>query len=209
MRNANVCPLCGSKIDLSWKQSVGHRGGTCPACKTNIALRNADILAERSFFIVGIVVSACFTWAGIKGLIPMALGLVAARGYRHFFTRIVTSPSSHQGAFIMDKSVDPIKEADVYLTYGRHTQAAQVLESAIREDPTREDLRSKLAAINRAARPPASLSTRQSTIVFALLIVAATLKFFVDDPIGQIVGGVIGLCATLYLAVCFATKRRA
>lgn len=42
---------------------------------------------------------------------------------------------------------DAISEADAYIAYGRHDQAAQTLESAISREPSRTDLRLKLLAV--------------------------------------------------------------
>ncbi|OZB10762.1 MAG: hypothetical protein B7X58_12755, partial [Marinobacter sp. 34-60-7] len=42
---------------------------------------------------------------------------------------------------------DALTEADTYIAYGRHDQAAQVLETAISREPSRSDLRLKLLAV--------------------------------------------------------------
>ncbi|WP_029653375.1 FimV/HubP family polar landmark protein [Marinobacter daepoensis] len=42
---------------------------------------------------------------------------------------------------------DAIAEAETYVAYGRHDQAAQVLESAISKEPSRTDLRLKLLSV--------------------------------------------------------------
>jgi pilus assembly protein FimV len=42
---------------------------------------------------------------------------------------------------------DPLAEADAYIAYGRHDQAAQALEAAISREPSRTDLRLKLLGI--------------------------------------------------------------
>lgn len=46
-----------------------------------------------------------------------------------------------------DTDYDPIAEADIYLAYGRHDQAEQMLEGAIKGDPGRSDLRLKLLEV--------------------------------------------------------------
>ena len=109
----------------------------------------------------------------------------------------------------MDKLVDPIKEADVYLAYGRRAQAVQILESALANDPSRDDVKLKLAEIAKAPQPPTAISQNQQIIVFVLLAAAAALKFFVDDPRFNLAGSVVGFCAILYLCVCLVSKRRA
>ena len=42
---------------------------------------------------------------------------------------------------------DPLAEADTYIAYGRHDQAAQTLETAISREPSRTDLRLKLLGV--------------------------------------------------------------
>ena len=44
-------------------------------------------------------------------------------------------------------SSDPLAEADTYIAYGRHDQAAQTLETAISREPSRTDLRLKLLSV--------------------------------------------------------------
>ena len=48
------------------------------------------------------------------------------------------------------KATDPISEAGIYLTYGHHDQAEQVLISAILSEPTRTDLKLKLLEVYKA-----------------------------------------------------------
>jgi hypothetical protein len=49
---------------------------------------------------------------------------------------------------------DPLAEANVYLAYGRQEQAAEILEQAIREQPTRTDCRALLHEIRSGAHSP-------------------------------------------------------
>lgn len=46
-----------------------------------------------------------------------------------------------------DSEVDPITEADVYMAYGRHQQAEELLKDAIEQDPERHELLVKLMEI--------------------------------------------------------------
>jgi pilus assembly protein FimV len=46
-----------------------------------------------------------------------------------------------------DEDVNPVTEAEVYLSYGRKEQAIEILEEALRANPTREDVRKKLNEI--------------------------------------------------------------
>lgn len=54
-----------------------------------------------------------------------------------------------------DAPADPLKEADIYVAYGRHDQAQALLEKAVAAEPERQDLRLKqlevYAAVNDAA----------------------------------------------------------
>ena len=108
----------------------------------------------------------------------------------------------------MGKSVDPINEANVFLAYGRHAQAAEVLESAIKEDPTREDLKLKLTEIKNTPRSNFGLSEKQRIIIFTSLIIATLLKFLDYETWFQEAGSSIGFCALFYMAVCFVRRRR-
>lgn len=55
--------------------------------------------------------------------------------------------SSSNGDMIDTHEVDPIAEADVYLAYGRHTQAEDILKDAIQKTPSRYELHLKLLEI--------------------------------------------------------------
>lgn len=48
-------------------------------------------------------------------------------------------------------SSDPLKEADIYLAYGRFPEAADMLEQALLEEPEREDYLEKLILVHAAA----------------------------------------------------------
>lgn len=109
----------------------------------------------------------------------------------------------------MEKSVDPINEANVFLAYGRHAQAVEVLESAIQEDPAREDLKLKLSEIKNTLRSTVGLSEKQRFIIFTLLGISALLKLLDYEPWFQVAGSSIGFCALFYMAVCFVRGPRA
>ncbi len=47
--------------------------------------------------------------------------------------------------------IDPISEADVYLAYGRYTQAEEIIENALKNDASREEYHTKLLEIYHAA----------------------------------------------------------
>lgn len=48
--------------------------------------------------------------------------------------------------------VDPVSEADVYLAYGRHQQAEEILNEALATDPNRHDVKLKLLEVFFAAK---------------------------------------------------------
>jgi pilus assembly protein FimV len=48
--------------------------------------------------------------------------------------------------------VDPVSEADVYLAYGRHQQAEDILNEALEKDPERNELKLKLLEVHFAAK---------------------------------------------------------
>ncbi|SEJ23377.1 pilus assembly protein FimV [Pseudomonas linyingensis] len=55
------------------------------------------------------------------------------------------SPTAPGGAPLA--SADPLGEAEMYSTYGRFTQAAEILSNAVNEEPQRADLRLKLMEV--------------------------------------------------------------
>ncbi|MBX3706850.1 MAG: hypothetical protein KF911_09445 [Pseudomonadales bacterium] len=59
---------------------------------------------------------------------------------------------------------DVIAEADVYLTYGRHGQAAGLLQSALENDPMRQDVRLKLLEVLAAAGDRAGFDTELTAL---------------------------------------------
>jgi pilus assembly protein FimV len=69
--------------------------------------------------------------------------------------KVDTGPSEIQGdmgqagagAAIDTEDVDPIAEADVYMAYGRDTQAEEILKEALTKDPSRQPIRAKLLEI--------------------------------------------------------------
>ena len=69
--------------------------------------------------------------------------------------RVDTGPSEIQGDFspggtaaaIETEEVDPVAEADVYMAYGRDTQAEEILKEALAKDPSRQPIRAKLLEI--------------------------------------------------------------
>ncbi len=69
--------------------------------------------------------------------------------------KVDTGPSEIQGDFsqggtaaaIDTGEVDPIAEADVYMAYGRDTQAEEILKEALAKDPSRQPIRAKLLEI--------------------------------------------------------------
>ncbi len=69
--------------------------------------------------------------------------------------KVDTGPGGSQGDFgqsgaaaaIDTGEVDPIAEADVYMAYGRDTQAEEILKEALVKDPSRQPIRTKLLEI--------------------------------------------------------------
>lgn len=69
--------------------------------------------------------------------------------------KVDTGPSDIQSDFsrggaaaaIDTEEVDPIAEADVYMAYGRDTQAEEILKEALAKDPSRQAIRAKLLDI--------------------------------------------------------------
>ena len=64
---------------------------------------------------------------------------------------------SHAGLGSIDTGeVDPIAEAEVYMAYGRDTQAEEILKEAMAKDPSRQEIRVKLLEIYAARKDVAS-----------------------------------------------------
>ena len=59
---------------------------------------------------------------------------------------------SGMAAVDSDEGVDPVAEADVYMAYGRDTQAEEILLEALKTDPTRHAIRLKLLEIYAARK---------------------------------------------------------
>lgn len=56
--------------------------------------------------------------------------------------------------------VDPISEADVYLAYGRHQQAEDILKEALEKEPERNEIKLKLLEVSFAAKDRAVFEQR-------------------------------------------------
>jgi len=64
--------------------------------------------------------------------------------------------------------VDPISEADVYLAYGRHQQAEDIIRSALENEPQRTDLKAKLLEVFFAAKNSAAFESEAQELRDAL-----------------------------------------
>ncbi len=64
--------------------------------------------------------------------------------------------------------VDPVSEADVYLAYGRHQQAEEILNEALATDPNRHDVKLKLLEVFFAAKSSNSFETAAQELHDAL-----------------------------------------
>lgn len=62
-------------------------------------------------------------------------------------TSFLTNFSQNPGGMIDTHDVDPIAEAEVYMAYGRDSQAEEILNDAISKEPTRYELHLKLLEI--------------------------------------------------------------
>ncbi|MFO8140400.1 MAG: FimV/HubP family polar landmark protein, partial [Marinobacter sp.] len=63
-----------------------------------------------------------------------------------------------------EETGDALAEADTYIAYGRHDQAAQTLETAISREPARADLRLKLLAVYADSQDRASFEKQFNEI---------------------------------------------
>jgi pilus assembly protein FimV len=72
--------------------------------------------------------------------------------------------SSMEGIQSDVNEVDPLSEADVYLAYGRHKQAEDLVTQAIQKDPNRPELKMKLMEIHYAAKDKDAFALQAETI---------------------------------------------
>lgn len=96
---------------------------------------------------------------GIGVLVLLLLGLLARRNAnreKEFYDQLNAESEYDEDAIDLGgegdghaggEEKDVLEEADAYVAYGRHDQAAQLLESAISREPSRTDLRLKLLAV--------------------------------------------------------------
>ncbi|WP_203141082.1 FimV/HubP family polar landmark protein [Marinobacter mangrovi] len=95
---------------------------------------------------------------GAAILVLLLLGLLARRNANRekAFYEQLNEESAHDDDHIdlggesdheEGEEKDALAEADAYIAYGRHDQAAEMLESAISREPSRTDLRLKLLAV--------------------------------------------------------------
>ena len=97
--------------------------------------RGGSISAETSFLDSGLKADSFF----------------AASGGQHVDTRLPAGGSMSSGYSLSQLDaggdVDPVAEADVYLAYGRDLQAEEILKDAMRSDPERLAIRTKLLEV--------------------------------------------------------------
>ncbi|MNZ33570.1 hypothetical protein D3C78_509160 [compost metagenome] len=79
------------------------------------------------------------------GELPGANGGASASAESAEAALSAQSPAAAGGAPLA--SADPLGEAEMYSTYGRFTQAAEILRNAVNEEPQRADLRLKLMEV--------------------------------------------------------------
>ena len=89
-------------------------------------------------------------------------------------TSFLTDFSQSSGGMIDTHDVDPIAEAEVYMAYGRDTQAEEILKDAISKEPKRYELHLKLLEI---------LSGRKDTAGFETLAGELYSQLGSTDPV--------------------------
>ncbi|MDH5537508.1 MAG: hypothetical protein OEZ08_18305, partial [Betaproteobacteria bacterium] len=63
-----------------------------------------------------------------------------------------SGPPAPAPAAAAAEQVDPLQEANIFITYGREAQAAQLLEDAVAENPSRDDIWLKLFEVQAARK---------------------------------------------------------
>ncbi len=82
--------------------------------------------------------------------------------------------STESGSIVDTHEVDPIAEADVFLAYGRQTQAEEILKDAIQKHPERYEVHLKLLTI---------YAENKNTSAFELLAVELFSQLGSNDPV--------------------------
>jgi pilus assembly protein FimV len=96
-------------------------------------------------------------------------GAAAAGGESSMVSDFAMSEMSDMDGIQADSTeVDPISEADVYLAYGRHQQAEDILKDAMEKTPERHELKLKLLEVYFAAKN-AEAFTQQAEELHAAL----------------------------------------
>jgi len=67
-------------------------------------------------------------------------------------TSMMTDIAGKSGGAVATDEVDPVAEADVYIAYGRDTQAEEILKEALKKNPTHHNIRAKLLEIYAARK---------------------------------------------------------
>lgn len=65
---------------------------------------------------------------------------------------LMSNIASKSGGPVTTDDVDPVAEADVYIAYGRDTQAEEILKEALKKNPTHHNIRLKLMEIYAARK---------------------------------------------------------
>lgn len=77
-----------------------------------------------------------------------------------------------QRASLTMTTPDPLREAEVYVAYGRTAQAIALLRQALQTEPGRADIQQRLEALERQAEEPRQ---RAWTMALAALLVLALM----------------------------------
>lgn len=108
-------------------------------------------------------------------------------------------------------SPDPLAEAKVYLAYGREDQAKEVLEEALRREPSRTDLQDLLQGVS-GRRPDSKVpwpTASRQVLAFFLFIIGVSMRSLGQGrPLLEYVGWAIQTGALLYLAISAWSRQR-
>lgn len=112
----------------------------------------ADSLAspvdENKTLIADVGLDATEVSASQKPAAPIVKATASDEAEEDDFFKDFVSPTSTASTTSAEiEDVDPIAEADVYLTYGRYEQAEEILQDAVQYDPERVELKLKLLEV--------------------------------------------------------------
>ncbi len=116
--------------------------------------------AQTTTLVAGMLLLSLLAWLGWRRRAGRAEPVQAGDSRSAMLQQVVLEPAADASSVkqkeaatpkgndsSLRQDVDPIAEADLYIAYGRHEQAEEILRDALREQPERDAIRVKLLEI--------------------------------------------------------------